>query len=177
MRHLVTVFGPNGLPAESVVLENGESRPITVTAAWATFPGQKIDLGIAAYDPDDVTPSKLEDACAVTMADQESPEGVITEPLVWVKPTWDLSYIPSVRTLADILTDVVDHTAKEPTHGAMCACMDQFSREIRQHVRKAMPPDTRIGEWPHQEDQGVVRARVMADHRIHHVLGMVLRNL
>lgn len=123
--------------------------------------------------------SLLLDARDITMVDRESPEGIIVEPLVWPGPTWDVSYIPSSRTLAQIMQDVVDHTAKHPTHGAMCVCMDEYSREIRIHLRKAMPPDTRRlveDEWP-REDQATVQARVMAHQRIAHVLGMVMRNL
>lgn len=106
--------------------------------------------------------------------------------LVCVDLSWDMSYIPSNRPLWAIMQDVADHTKTHPTHGAMCACMDQYSREVRLHLRKAMPPDTQIY---HETDcpepggcgwcgnpQDVIQARVMAHQRISHVLGMVMRN-
>lgn len=178
MKAWVRVCIPPGDPVIQL-MEPGLNYEVALITPYLVSSYQTIGLQVAighvAEEPkgDD----HLLDGRSVTMVGRESPDGIFVEPMVWADPTWDLSFIPSDRTLADIMQDVVDHTAKFPSHGACCSCMDEYSREVRQHIGKAMPPDSRpLGDpWPGQSDP-VIRARVMAHQRIAHVLGMVTRN-
>ena|SRR6185295_7906870 len=88
-------------------------------------------------------------------------------PRVVIAHTWDQTYIPSDRKLWEILEDVARHGIENSSHGVDCLCMDQFAREIKLHVSRAVPPDT--GE------NGDVRHRVDARQRVAHILAMVSR--
>jgi hypothetical protein len=76
--------------------------------------------------------------------------------------------VPSGRTLAAILAEAVSHGSSHPTHGTVCACMDQYAREVRAHVMSAIPGKGDPGEWEVGFD---------ARSRISHILMMVVRNL
>ncbi len=108
--------------------------------------------------------------------------------LVKANQSWRMDYLPSRRTLAEILLDVVAHGEVCPSHGMNCACVDQYIREIKQHVNRVIPETERVelpaDEWcsPDASDNWTYdrtqweRAQ-KAKHRIYHVLSCVLRAL
>ncbi len=102
--------------------------------------------------------------------------------------TWSMEYLPSRRTLAEILLDVVAHGEVCPSHGMNCACVDQYIREIKQHVHRVVPEMERItlpddqwcsadrdDNWTYEPVKAEAARR--AKHRIYHVLSCVLRAL
>jgi hypothetical protein len=110
------------------------------------------------------------------------------QPNVQVDHSWDYSMIPSERPLYAVLQDIVRHGVENPTHGTDCACLDTFSYELHAHVNRALPEVERVpvdldpGEWHEPGDEwadvpGSRDARMKAQFRIAHVLGMVARRL
>lgn len=108
--------------------------------------------------------------------------------LVKATQSWRMDYLPSRRTLAEILLDVVAHGETCPSHGMNCACVDEYIREIRQHVNRVVPEVERVmipeDEWCSPDaDDNWTYDRVQAEtsrrakHRIYHVLSCVLRGL
>lgn len=191
MRHTLTVrvpssTGPGWAHVVRYAIPDHMVMAVSIPTDHLVSPGQTQTVHISLDDTMRKPESEPGDALLTRSHGFSDP--------VCVDRSWDASYIPSNRPLWAIMQDVVDHTAKHPTHGAMCACMDQFSREVRMHLRKAMPPDVRPlpvydEDCPDpsvcsyhsdrivlREDQANIHARVMADQRIAHVLGMVMRN-
>lgn len=81
-----------------------------------------------------------------------------------VIPPFDTGFgwhrIPSARTLADILREVVDHGLENPKHGTHCSCMDAWVYELVPHVIRNIPDS----DW---------EAQFNARLRIGHVLRLV----
>lgn len=162
MRLLVTAYDQNGLPAGSRVVEAGEVTSFHIPSPYLVSAGQDILLGVSVFDVDFMVRSYVPLADATHLH------------LVDVPVVWDVSFIPSTRTLADILTEVVQHGVDNPSHGTGCVCMDKYVREVRLQVSKVIPPDGRTTE----EDWAVgVHERLEAKARIRHVLMMVERNM
>lgn len=132
-------------------------------ARWVLTPGQ---LTTATIGHENIRLSG-----DVTWAPTRSPGDRLTDARavagVVIPHVWDESWMPTTRTLQDILADVVAHGRDFPSHGTDCVCMDKFSREIRLQVSKAVPPDTGAREDIH--------SRLNGRFRIAHVLRMVER--
>jgi hypothetical protein len=162
MRLLVTVYGPDGLPAESRICEPGEPLSFHVPSPYLISAGQPIDIGVSVFDADAVVANS-------TFLDDAMHFNLIDVPVVW-----DVSFIPSNRLLADILGDVVQHALDHTGHGVNCACMDKFAREIRLQASKSLPPDGRTtdSDWA-----GPIQDRLESKARVRHVLKMVVDNL
>lgn len=162
MRLLVTAYDPNGMPAGSQIMEPGQPVSFHIPSPFLVSAGQDILLGVSVFDVDFMVRNyvPLADATHLNLVD--------------VPVVWDVSFIPSTRLLADILADVVQHGVDNPSHGTGCVCMDQYAREIRLQVSKAIPPDgrTTAEDWA----EGV-HERIEAKARIRHVLMMVERNM
>jgi hypothetical protein len=77
---------------------------------------------------------------------------VVQGDLVCLPNCFDLSYLPSNRSLTEILRDVAGHN---PKHGYNCVCMDELIREVRVHAMSVIP-DKSAG----REAQYDVSARV-----------------
>jgi hypothetical protein len=58
---------------------------------------------------------------------------------VLVRYVHDYSFIPSTRTLTEIIREAVQHGVDFPTHGEDCSCMDNLVREVRLQVNAALP--------------------------------------
>lgn len=156
MRYLVTILAPGG-DVISHLNESGRIHQVDMPTPFLVSAGQTIGFGIAV---EEVLPWLIPDLPRV--------EGVVQ-----VTPTYDMSYIPSNRSLSEILQDVVNHGLDEPRHGSDCICMDQYVRELRLHVSKAMPPDTNYEEMSDNDRS----ARLAARARITGVLHRLWRNL
>ena len=160
MRLLVTVYGPDGIPAESRICEPGEPLSFHVPSPYLISAGQPIDIGVSVFDADAVVANS-------TFLDDATHFNLIDVPVVW-----DVSFTPSRRLLSDILADVVRHGEEHPTHGINCICMDEYSREVRLQLSKAIPPDGRTTDTDWAQP---IQKRLNAKARIQYVLGMVLR--
>lgn len=146
----LTLIGPDRSQTSQLVHEDTEVK-FSVQSPYLVSAGQTVDLAIMVRPCSWPKPRQLRDMSHL-LRDA-------------IPTSWDLCYLPSSRTLAEVLQDVVDHTAVEPTHGPNCVCMDAYAREIRLHIHKVLPP---YESW---------EARMKADHRIACVLGMVMRSL
>jgi len=169
MKLLVSVFNPDNMPAGAQRCEDGQPLTFHVTSPYLVSAGQSMPVGVTVFDYDLLRNLQfaLKDARHLVREDGETP-------LVQVPIVWDVSFIPSRRSLADIMADVVQHGLDNPRHGVSCVCMDQFSREIRLQVSRAIPPDGRTtdSDWAKP-----IQERLNAKARIRYVLGMVERNL
>lgn len=177
MRLLVTVFdldGESSFPVGSQICEPGQPLTFEVESRYLVAAGQKHTVGISVFDADFIVLSRvgahLLDARHLMRWDKE--EGDV--PLINVPIVWDVSFLPSMRLLADILADVVRHETDHTGHGINCICMDEYAREIRLQISKALPPDGRTTE---QEWAAAIQDRLNSKARIKHVLDMVLRGL
>ena len=78
------------------------------------------------------------------------------------------------RTIAEIVTDILQHRDENPTHGTNCACLDKYAREIKVQLIEVMPwmfsynPEISSEEW---------KARVDKKSSVAHVLGMISRSM
>lgn len=154
---LVTIDAPDGSQIKQLV-RVGMVHGINLPSAYLVSPGQDVSFGISVDEYIPPVPGS-------TLMNASTGVGVV--------PTYDMSYIPSTRTLADIMQDAVRHGITHPTHGSDCSCMDNYVRELRQHISKAMPPDTNYEEMT-PEDR---HARLDARDRIGGILHRLWRNL
>ena len=88
---------------------------------------------------------------------------------VEIPASYDYSIMPTTRPLSVILEDVVQHGVDNPTHGTDCACLDQYIREVRTQISKAVPPDRGVTDDVH--------LRLDGRFRIAHVLRCAARDL
>lgn len=74
------------------------------------------------------------------------------------------------RSLIDVLKDVIAHGQEQPRHGANCACLDKYIREVRLELEAVMPPrvtpDVSADDWERRFD---------AECRVRHVLNTAMR--
>lgn len=157
MKYLVTILTPSG-DLISHLNESGLVYQIDMPTPYLVSAGQSVTFGVS-----------VEEVKTDSVSDLPSVAGR----LIHIKPTYDMSYIPSDRTLSAILQDAVIHGMNEPRHGSDCICMDAIVRELRQHVSKAMPPDRNYEEMT-PEDRS---ARLNARARIAGILHRLWRNL
>lgn len=139
MRLIVAVSAREGYPPETKLCSPGDPLTFSIVSDYLVSAGQAIDIGVSVFDADAMVLNQMgpkADARHLVREDNETP-------LIDLPVTWDVSFIPSTRLLADILADAVQHGRDYPHHGVNCACMDQFAREVRLQISKALPPDNR----------------------------------
>ena len=168
MRLIVAVFNSDNMPGGSQVCEPGQPLTFSITSPYLVSAGQPVQVGVSVFEYNVLARAQggsLVDARH--LRDDELDTSLVEVPIVW-----DVSFIPSTRLLADILKDVVDHGQRHPTHGINCICMDEYSREIRLQVSKAIPPDGRTTDTDWAQP---IQERLNAKARIRHVLNMVIQ--
>ena len=90
--------------------------------------------------------------------------------------TWfPMSHRPSTRPLWAIVADISSHGVMHPDHGVNCVCMDQYAREIKQHVARGLPPVYEEGEAMYRSPSWA--GRFDAERRVAHVMRMVVDSL
>lgn len=169
MRLLVSVIGPDNMPIGSQVCEPGQPLEFTFQSPFLVSAGQDQSIRMSVFDVQQMVMAQMgpRDATHLRQEDGETP-------LIQVPVVWDVSFIPSRRTLSEILEDVVTHGQNNPEHGISCVCMDKAAREIRLQASKAIPPDGRVKDTDWAEP---IQDRLNAKARIRYVLMMVERNL
>jgi hypothetical protein len=168
MKLVVTVFNAENMPEGSQQCEPGQPLTFHITSPYLVSSGQSMPVGVTVHEYDVLASGvgrQLRDARFLW--NEETEASIVSVPVVW-----DVSFIPSTRLLVDILADVVDHGHQHPSHGINCICMDQYAREIRLQLSKAIPPDGRTTDtdWA-----APIQERLNAKARIRYVLDMVLR--
>lgn len=93
--------------------------------------------------------------------------------LVKLRPEGDYRQLPLDLPLWQILEAVARHERESPTHGTDCICMDQYAREIRKHIYRAVPDSGPMGKHSEEIWQHQFKVR----QRIAHVLRMASREL
>lgn len=160
MRIIVAISAREGYPPEVRLCKPGETTVFSLVNDYLVSAGQPFNVYVSVFDADFIA----------TL--QSGPrEDARHLDLVQMPANWDVSFIPSNRLLADILGDVVQHALDHTGHGVNCVCMDQYAREIRLQLSKAIPPDGRTTDtdWA-----APIQDRLEAKARIKHVLRMVL---
>lgn len=95
---------------------------------------------------------------------------------------YEYSMVPSMRTLAEVFADAVQHGEEYPRHGTDCTCMDNLIRELRVHVYRATPPVDKVrqpdygpGEYTYNQEQ--LHNRWSAQARMRHILRVLMDGL
>jgi len=167
MKLVVAVFNADNMPEGNIVCESGDSLSFQITSPYLVSAGQPVTVGISVYEYD-----VLARAQGATLESATHLRNEDDAPLVDVPVVWDVSFIPSNRLLADILAEAVQHGVDYPDHGINCSCMDQYAREIRLQLSKAIPPDGRTTDTDWAEP---IQERLNAKARIRYILDLVLR--
>ncbi len=128
---LVTLNFPGYWEGRQRVMADDLMRTVQLRSPYLVSAGQCIEIGVAAQV---VTVPKAEPGARLFDA-----RGLR---LVAVDPTHNYEYIPSARTLWQVLEDAVQHGVEWPSHGTDCACLDKYSYELKHHILRALPERT-----------------------------------
>lgn len=106
-------------------LRDGETTPFEVKSDYLVSAGQSMTVHVSAR----------------VVQDQDLGERLIdARELVKINVNWVgyFDYIPSDRTLYEILEDAIGHYALNPTHGVGCSCLDRYVQELKQQILRVV---------------------------------------
>lgn len=95
-----------------------------------------------------------------------------------IEQTWGwtpMDHTPTRRSLWQIIADISTHGTMHPDHGFNCACLDQYAREIKQHVNRGLPPMYDEGADMYRSPEWA--GRFDAQRRVAHVFRTVVDSL